>query len=61
MISIDSITDIINNYENYLIDQWGVMHDGLNGYNHAIETINYLEKSNELSCTKHNICVRKIK
>ena len=59
MISIDSITDIINNYENYLIDQWGVMHDGLNGYNHAIETINYLEKKNKNLFIISNSSLRK--
>ncbi len=47
MIKINSIKDIINKYENYIIDQWGVMHDGKNGYKHAIETINYLEKKNK--------------
>lgn len=47
MITINSIVEIINNYENYIIDQWGVMHDGNVGYRHAIETINYLEKNNK--------------
>ena len=44
MIKIKSILDIIDNYDNYIIDQWGVMHDGYFGYEHAIEAINYLEK-----------------
>ena len=47
MIKIKSLLDIINNYDNYIIDQWGVMHDGTNGYEHAIETIDYLEKKNK--------------
>ena len=47
MIKINSILEIINNYENYIIDQWGVMHDGTTGYKHAIKTINYLEKKNK--------------
>ena len=47
MIKINSILDVINKYENYIIDQWGVMHDGEIGYKHAIETIKYLEKKNK--------------
>ena len=47
MIKINSILEIINSYENYIIDQWGVMHDGQYGYEHAIETINYLYKENK--------------
>ena len=47
MITINSILEIIDKYENYIIDQWGVMHDGIYGYEHAIETIEYLEKKNK--------------
>ena len=47
MIRINSIIDIVYKYDNYLIDQWGVMHDGISGYKHAIETINYLKKKNK--------------
>ena len=47
MIKINSILDIINKYENFIIDQWGVMHNGEIGYKHAIETIDYLEKMNK--------------
>ena len=37
----------MNQYENYIIDQWGVMHNGENGYKHAIETIEYLNKKEQ--------------
>ncbi len=47
MIKIKSLLEIINNYENYIIDQWGVMHDGVEGYKHAIKTINYLKSKNK--------------
>ena len=47
MISLKSISEIVNKYENYIIDQWGVMHNGEIGYEHAIETINYLEAKNK--------------
>ncbi len=44
MIKINSILQIIDKYENYIIDQWGVMHDGSKGYKNAIEAIDYLKK-----------------
>ena len=47
MIKINSILDIFDEYENYIIDQWGVMHDGTYGYKHAIETINFLKNKNK--------------
>tara|TARA_B100000674_G_C37905534_1_gene945975 strand:- start:577 stop:1413 length:837 start_codon:yes stop_codon:yes gene_type:complete len=47
MITIKSISEIVNKYENYIIDQWGVMHNGEIAYKHAIETIDYLEKKNK--------------
>ena len=47
MIKIKSILEIINKYENYIIDQWGVMHDGDIGYKHAIQAIDYLTKKNK--------------
>ncbi len=47
MIAIKSISEIVNKYDNYIIDQWGVMHDGNIGFKHAIEAIDYLEKKNK--------------
>ena len=47
MKKLESIKDIINNYDNFIIDQWGVMHDGTNGYKHAINTISYLNDNNK--------------
>ena len=46
MINLNSIKDIADKYENYIIDQWGVMHDGSIGYTNAIETIDYLKNVN---------------
>ena len=47
MIAIKSILEIVDEYDNFIIDQWGVMHNGAKGYKHAIESINYLEKKNK--------------
>ena len=38
MIKINSISDVVDKYDNFIIDQWGVMHDGTSGYKHAIKT-----------------------
>ena len=43
MQSLESIREIINKYEVFILDQWGVMHDGHKGYSHAIKCINYLK------------------
>ena len=47
MKKIKSIEEIINNYDNFIIDQWGVMHDGLFGYDHAFNSINILNSNNK--------------
>lgn len=47
MQSLESIREIINKYEVFILDQWGVMHDGNNGYSHAIKCINYLKANNK--------------
>ncbi len=47
MKKIKSIEEIINNYDNFIIDQWGVMHDGTFGYDHAFNSINILNSNNK--------------
>ena len=44
---INSIKEIIDCYDNFIIDQWGVMHNGSIGFDHAVEAINYLHKKNK--------------
>ncbi len=44
---INSIKELIHNYDNFIIDQWGVMHDGVNGFKHAIDAIEYLKSFNK--------------
>ena len=46
MKKITSIEEIINDYDNFIIDQWGVMHDGTFGYDHAFNSINILNSNN---------------
>ena len=47
MQSLESIREIINKYEVFILDQWGVIHDGNEGYAHAIRCINYLKANNK--------------
>ncbi len=47
MKKIKSIEEIINDYDNFIIDQWGVMHDGIFGYDHAFNSINFLNSNNK--------------
>jgi len=44
---IKSIDEIINDYDNFIIDQWGVMHDGTFGYDHAFNSINILNSNDK--------------
>ena len=47
MKKLNSILDIIDNYDNFILDQWGVMHNGKTGYKHAIDTVRHLEDKNK--------------
>ena len=47
MKKIKSIDEIINDYDNFIIDQWGVMHDGTFGYDHAFKSINILNSNDK--------------
>ena len=57
---IDSISDIISLYDVFILDQWGVMHDGYNGYEHAINSVEKLIKDNKKLIIISNSSKRKI-
>ena len=40
--TIDGLSNIIDQYDVFILDQWGVMHDGQQGYHYAIECIQKL-------------------
>ena len=44
---IKSISDIISLYDVFILDQWGVMHDGTKGYDLAIESVEKLFSKNK--------------
>ena len=44
---IHSIKDIAEHYDLFLIDQWGVLHDGRFAYKEAINALQYLKNINK--------------
>ena len=40
--TIKGLADIINQYYVFILDQWGVMHDGIKGYIQAIKCVEEL-------------------
>ena len=57
---INNISEIIDLYDVFILDQWGVMHDGSNGYLHAIEAIDKLFNENKKLIIISNSSKRKI-
>ena len=45
--TINGICQIYKNYDVFILDQWGVMHDGSRGYFKAIECVNKLHDHNK--------------
>ena len=41
---LNNLNHILNKYDIFILDQCGVMHDCVNGFDHAINTIEYLFK-----------------
>ena len=52
--TIKGLTDIINQYDVFILDQWGVMHDGIKGYIQAIKCVEklYQEKKENFHLVK---------
>ena len=50
----------IDNYDYFILDQWGVMHDGVYGYSHAIKAIDLLIQENKKLMIISNSSKRKI-
>ncbi len=57
---LDSISNIISLYDVFILDQWGVMHDGYNGYDYAINAVETLIKKNKKLIIISNSSKRKI-
>ena len=46
MKELDHLNDIIQNYDTFIIDLWGVVHNGIKPYQGAMRTIEELHKQN---------------
>jgi len=57
---INSINQVIDLYDFFILDQWGVMHDGDYGYDHAIKSVEKLIKENKKLIIISNSSQRKI-
>ena len=45
--NISGLKEIFQNYDDFILDQWGVMHNGYNGYPEAIKCISDLISNNK--------------
>ncbi len=57
---INSFAEIENKYDIFILDQWGVMHDGQQGYKHAINAVDKLIEANKKIIIISNSSKRKI-
>ncbi len=57
---INSFLKISDEYEVFILDQWGVMHDGHHGYDHAIDAVKHLVSKNKKLAIISNSSKRKI-
>jgi HAD superfamily hydrolase (TIGR01459 family) len=57
---INSFSEILNQYDFFILDQWGVMHDGKQGYKQAIKAVDKLIKENKKLIIISNSSKRKI-
>lgn len=44
VIECGSIAEIVDHYDTFIIDQWGVLHDGLSGFPDAKQSLEYLKQ-----------------
>jgi len=57
---INSFSEISDKYNVFILDQWGVMHDGNYGYDHAIDAVKYLIYKNKQLIIISNSSKRRI-
>jgi len=44
---IQGLKDIINQFDTFILDQWGVLHNGGQAFPHAIEALQFLQQHNK--------------
>ena len=57
---INSFSEISDKYDVFILDQWGVMHDGHHGYDHAIDAVKHLIHKNKQLIIISNSSKRRI-
>ena len=57
---LNSFSEISDKYDVFILDQWGVMHDGHNGYDHAIDAVKHLIYKNKQLIIISNSSKRRI-
>lgn len=57
---INSFSEISDKYDVFILDQWGVMHDGYHGYDHAIDAVKHLIYKNKQLIIISNSSKRRI-
>ena len=57
--NIECLSKILNKYDLFIIDQWGVLHNGIMGYHNAIDCIKNLTKSQKKLIIVSNSSKRK--
>ena len=57
---INSFSEILDKYDVFILDQWGVMHDGHYGYEHAIDAVKHLIYKNKKLIIISNSSKRRI-
>ena len=57
---INSFSEISDKYNVFILDQWGVMHDGRHGYDHAIDAVKHLIYKNKQLIIISNSSKRRI-
>ena len=57
---INSFSEISDKYNVFILDQWGVMHDGHHGYDHAIDAVTHLIYKNKQLIIISNSSKRRI-
>ena len=50
----DGIKDLVDDYEYFILDVWGVVHDGIHAYPGVVETMKYLKEKNKKVCFLSN-------
>jgi ribonucleotide monophosphatase NagD (HAD superfamily) len=51
---VEGIEDIVADYDVYLLDMWGCMHDGIQPYDGVLETIQKMKKYNDADNNNNN-------